>query len=279
VRGSRSQERVPPVSSKHHDAFARAYQRGIAAEKKGHLDEAAAAFAEALRLDPEDHGGVSIRLAVIGRGRTPAKAPEAYVATLFDQRAGEFDEMLVEKLGYSLPMLLREKLLSLGLGPWRRMLDLGCGTGLTGASLADMAGEITGVDLSEGMLQEASEREVYSAFYLGDVVAFLNETESGAWDLLTATDVLPYLGALDEFFQGAGRALTPGGVLAISVETLPEMEQDYMVGPKHRFAHRDSYLHALSQSAGFEVLECAPVTLRHDKGAPVSGLLLLARRR
>lgn len=279
MRGQQILGRASPVNSENHDAFARAYERGIAAEKTGNLDEAAAAFAEALRLDPEDHGGVSIRLAAIGRGGTPAKAPEAYVATLFDQRAGEFDEMLVEKLGYSLPMLLREKLASLGLGPWRRMLDLGCGTGLTGASLADMADEITGVDLAEGMLQEASEREVYSAFYLGDVVAFLDETESGAWDLLTATDVLPYLGALEEFFQGAARALKPGGVLAISVETLPEMEQDYMVGPKHRFAHRAPYLHALSRTTGLDVIECAPVTLRHDKGAPVPGLLLLARRK
>jgi len=279
VRGQQIARHAFPVSSKNHDAFARAYQRGLAAEKKGRLDEAAAAFAEALRLDPEDHGGVSIRLAAIGRGGTPAKAPAAHVATLFDQHAGEFDEMLVEKLGYSVPMLLREKLRSHGLGPWSGMLDLGCGTGLTGASLADMAGEITGVDLSEGMLQEASEREVYSALYLGDVVAFLNETESGAWDLLTATDVLPYLGALAEFFQGAARALKRGGVLAISVETLPAMNQDYMVGPNYRFAHRESYLHALSQRAAFEMLECTPVTLRHDKGAPVPGLLLLARRK
>jgi predicted TPR repeat methyltransferase len=31
--------------------------------------------------------------------------------------------------------------------------------------------------------------------------------------------------------------------------------------------------------SGFEPLECAPITVRYDDGAPVPGLLLLARRR
>lgn len=260
------------------DAFARAYRRGLAAEEAGKLDEAAAAFTEALQLDPADHGGVSIRLAVLGRGRTPEKAPAAYVATLFDQRAGEFDEMLIEKLGYSLPMMLREKLLAQGLGPWRRMLDLGCGTGLTAASLADMAGEIIGVDLSEGMLEEAAEREIYATLYLGDAVTFLEESDDGCWDLLTAMDVLPYLGRLEMFFQNAANCLAPGGVMAISTETLPDMEQDYAIGPKHRYAHRPGYLLDLSADVGLEVLECEPITLRHDQGKPVAGSLLLARR-
>lgn len=267
------------MTDEEYQQFACAYDRGLAAEERGDLEAAAAAFAEALRHDPEDHGGVAIRLAAMGRARTPEKAPPAYVATLFDQRAGEFDEMLVEKLGYSLPMVLRERLAELGLGSFRRMLDLGCGTGLTGASLADLAEEITGVDLAEGMLEEASEREVYSALYLGDAVAFLEETESRAWDLLTATDVLPYLGALEPFFTGAARALSAGGVLAISVETLPGMGCDYKVGPKHRFAHRESYLRGLSDVAGLDVLSCEAMTIRHDMGAPVEGLLLLARRR
>ena len=77
------------------------------------------------------------------------------MATLFDQCAERFDEMLVEQLGYSVPMALRQRLAELAPGPYARMLDLGCGTGLTGASLADMAGEITGVDLAEGMLDQA----------------------------------------------------------------------------------------------------------------------------
>jgi predicted TPR repeat methyltransferase len=260
------------------DPLARAYNSGLAAEKRGDMDAAADAYAEALRLDPADHGGVTVRLAAIGRGAVPEKAPDAYVATLFDQCADAFDDILVEQLGYAVPMMLRENLADLGLGPWRRMLDLGCGTGLTGASLADMAAEITGVDLAEGMLAQADERGVYADLYVGEAVAFLEETDEEPWDLLTATDVLPYLGALERFFAGAARCLAPGGVLAVSTETLPDMERDYTVGPRHRFAHAEAYLRRLISGTGFEALDCAPITVRHDEGRPVPGLLLIARR-
>ena len=260
------------------DPLALAYTRGLAAEKRGDLDAAAAAYAEVLRLDPDDHGGVTVRLAAIGRGEVPEKAPDAYVATLFDQCAEAFDDMLVEQLGYHVPMMLREKVAELGLGPWKRLLDLGCGTGLTGSSLADLAGEITGVDLAEGMLEQADERGVYEDLYVGEATAFLEETDGGPWDLLTATDVLPYLGALEGFFAGAARCLSPGGVLAVSTETLPEMDRDYIVGPKQRFAHSQAYLRRLMARAGFEPLDCAAITVRYDDGAPVPGLLLVARR-
>jgi predicted TPR repeat methyltransferase len=260
------------------DPLARAYNSGLAAEKRGDLDAAAACYAEALRLDPADHGGVTVRLAAIGRGAVPEKAPDAYVATLFDQCAEAFDDILVEQLGYAVPMMLREKLASLGLGPWGRMLDLGCGTGLTGASLADMAGEITGVDLAENMLEQADERGVYADLYIGEAVAFLEETDEEPWDLLTATDVLPYLGALEGFFSGAARCLAPRAVLAVSTETLPGMDRDYMVGPRHRFAHSEAYLRRLMAATGLEALDCAPITVRHDEGRPVPGLLLIGRR-
>jgi predicted TPR repeat methyltransferase len=224
----------------------------------------------------------------MGRGAVPEKAPDAYVATLFDQCAERFDEILVEQLGYSVPMLLRQRLAELAPGPYARMLDLGCGTGLTGTSLADMASEITGVDLAEGMLEPADERGVYAGLWVGEAVAFLQEAgQAGAemgdapappWDLITATDVLPYLGALEGFFAGAACCLAARGVLAVSTETLPGMEQDYMVGPKHRFAHSETYLRRLMAGNGLAPIECAPITVRYDDGAPVLGLLLIARR-
>ena len=140
------------------DALALAYNRGLRLEKAGDLDGAEAAYREVLALDPADHGGASVRLAAMGRAPSPDAAPPAYVATLFDQNAAQFDDMLVEQLGYAVPMLVRERIAALGLGPWQRMLDLGCGTGLTGASMTDLAREITGVDLAEAMLDEAHER-------------------------------------------------------------------------------------------------------------------------
>lgn len=263
------------------DALAAAYNLGLKLEKAGDLDGAAEAYRRVLDLDPTDHGGASVRLAAIGRGPVPEAAPEAYVAALFDQNAAAFDDMLVEQLGYAVPMLVRERIDALGLGPFATLLDLGCGTGLTGTSLADLAGEITGVDLSEEMLGETDERDCYDHLYVGEAVAFLAEGPGGPWDLITATDVLPYLGALEAFFGHAAAALTPGGVLIVSTETLAERDlggRAYLVGARHRFAHDQGYVAGLIAGAGLEILEQRPITVRYDEGQPVPGFLIAARK-
>ncbi|MEM1300353.1 MAG: methyltransferase [Pseudomonadota bacterium] len=263
------------------DRLAKAYNRGLELEKAGDLEGAAEAYAEVLKLDPADHGGVSVRLAAIGLGDVPDAAPDAYIATLFDQNAAKFDDMLVEQLGYAVPMLVRERLGDLCLtGPFPRMLDLGCGTGLTGTSMRDLADEITGVDLSENMLDEAHERDCYAALYVAEAVAFLEESGEGPWDLIAATDVLPYRGALERFFLAAARETRPGGLLVYSCETLTEDElggRDYTVSPKHRFAHAWDYLTAL-MAASFETRHREEITVRYDDGAPVPGYLIIAER-
>lgn len=259
-------------------ALAAAYNRGLEQEAAGDLSGAADSYAEALRLDPADHGGVSIRLAALGLTTSPDKAPDAYVATLFDQNAADFDDILVEKLGYAVPMLLRERLEKVAPGPYARLLDLGCGTGLTGVSLADRCADITGVDLSEQMLGEAHERGIYDVLYVGEAVGFLEETEDADWDLVTATDVLPYIGSLDPFFGQVVDRLTPSGVLALSCETQPSMEEDYLVNDRRRFVHNRDYVARLISRAGLQVIEWRDIVVRLEDGAPVPGCLVIARR-
>ena len=266
------------------DPLAEAYNRGLALEKAGDFDGAAAAYTQALKLDPADHGGVSVRLAAMGKGPVPDAAPDAYVTTLFDQNAAAFDDMLVEQLGYAVPMLLRERFAALGLGPFERLLDLGCGTGLTGSSLSDLVEHVTGVDLSEQMLDEAHERDCYDALYVAEAAGFLAEAgpdEGAPWDLIAATDVLPYIGDLQPFFTGAAARITPGGLLAVSAETLsPDQmkDQDFTVTAKHRFAHAPDYLDRLVTEHGFKNLERLPIDVRYDEGEPIPGYLVLATR-
>src|SRR6056297_779952 len=80
-----------------------------------------------LALDPEDRGGVAIRLAALGLAPDPETVPPAYVATLFDQTAERFDDILVEQLGYAVPLMLRDLLERHGVPRAGRLLDLGCG--------------------------------------------------------------------------------------------------------------------------------------------------------
>jgi predicted TPR repeat methyltransferase len=262
------------------EALAEAYNRALELEKAGDIDAAVKAYEEVLLIDPEDHGGAAVRIAAMGRGETPPKAPDAYVETLFDQHAEAFEDILVEQLGYAVPMMVRQRLQTLELGPFKRMLDLGCGTGLTGESLRDMAEDITGLDLSENMVEIAHDKEVYETLYVAEVEDYLEDNDDESFDLITATDVLPYLGALEPLFFGAAENLDAGGIFVFSSETLSDETlagRSYMVGPHQRFAHSIAYVEERLNATGFEVLEITDINVRMQDGNPTPGHLVIAR--
>ncbi|ARO24414.1 S-adenosylmethionine-dependent methyltransferase [Rhizobium sp. S9] len=262
------------------EALAEAYNRALALEKSGDVDAAVAAYEHVLAIDPEDHGGAAVRIAAMGRGETPVKAPDAYVETLFDQHAEVFEDVLVEQLGYHVPMLVRQRLQALKLGPFKRLLDLGCGTGLTGGALRDLCEDMTGIDISEKMVEIAHEKDLYETLFVAEVEDFLDDNDEDAFDLITATDVLPYLGALEPLFFGAAENLTPGGLFIFSSETLPEETlagRAYMVGPHQRFAHADAYVRERLTATGFELVEVSDINVRMEDGQPTPGHLVIAR--
>ncbi|AIJ86111.1 class I SAM-dependent DNA methyltransferase [Brucella melitensis] len=265
------------------ETLAEAYNRALALEKAGDFDAAAKAYEEVLQIDPDDHGGAAVRLASMGRGAVPLKAPEAYVATLFDQHAEMFDTILVDQLGYDVPLQLREMLLEMDDAfNAERMLDLGCGTGLSADALDDMAAHKTGVDISENMIEVAYEKGDYDALFVGEAVRFLESTEEENWDLIVATDVLPYMGELERFFAGVAEHLNSGGHFGFSSETLDDNRlagRAFVVGDYQRFAHAQSYVRAMLDSHGMDCIRCEDITVRSEQGAPVPGHLYIARRR
>ncbi|WP_340107917.1 class I SAM-dependent DNA methyltransferase [Pikeienuella sp. HZG-20] len=260
------------------EALADAYERALELEKAGAPD-AAAAWRAVLAMNDADPGGAALRLAALGAGPAPDRAPAAYVATLFDQHADVFDGILVDQLEYGAPLLARERVQALGLGPFGGMLDLGCGTGLAAEAFEDMTEARAGVDLAPGMIEIADEKELYSALFVGDAVTFLEQADE-RWDLIVATDVLPYLGDAAPLFRAVAARAAPGALFIFTTETAPEAAfagRPWTVTPHQRFAHAPAALGLMLEAAGLSALEATEIMVRRESGAPIIGHLFLAR--
>ncbi|TNF15344.1 MAG: methyltransferase domain-containing protein [Rhodobacteraceae bacterium] len=234
------------------------------------LAGAAEAFEAAIAADPADRLGASLRRDLL-RERSLADAmPSAFVETLFDQYAPGFEEALVEKLDYRAPQLLAAELAQ----PFGRVLDLGCGTGLMGLELREGAAWLEGWDISAEMLREAEAKGIYDRLEKRDLSAL--EPAFEAWDLITAADVFAYLGALEQIVGWVAAALAPGGRFAFTVEAHDGAEA-YVLRESRRYAHAETHLNALMSEAGFET-RIRRAVLRRDRGAPIEGLVVQARK-
>lgn len=260
------------------------FRLGTYAEEANDNAKALAAYRQTLALEPGDIFGVRLKLAVLGEGEQPDLPPSAYVEGLFDDYADRFDEALLGKLKYTVP----EKLAALiaretADRAFRRTVDLGCGTGLFGVAFGVSAGALEGYDLSGRMLAKAAARSIYA--HLGKADLSLAPDESGLFednhprhraDLVAAADVMMYLGDLDAAFANASALLAPDGVFAFSVEKFEEVG-GFALRPSLRYAHAAAHIDHTLARHGLVAFAMEETVIRWDAGAPITGLLFLAR--
>lgn len=103
----------------------------------------------------------------------------------------------------------------------KTILDVGCGTGIFTFLLEQyFPAEVTGIDLSAGMLEiaraKARERRSHARFLQGDA-GHLTELVQGQFDLVFSSTTTHYLPDLTGFFRELRQALKPGGCCILSV--------------------------------------------------------------
>eukprot|EP00939_MAST-03C_sp_MAST-3C-sp1_P001409 g1409.t1 len=223
------------------------------------------------------------------RSNSSSRAPIDYVRKLYDSYASTFDKQLVVKLNYRTPDIISDMLSSLRESPWSSCVDLGCGTGLSGAVLKRrslVSGILDGVDLSASMLSKARERDcVYDDLHVGDIVEFLRRKDRGTYNLVVSCDVFVYFGDLVPVFEAANDAMSKGGIFAFSTESLPTKidaggDCGYRLNVTKRFRHRSSYVETTAERAGFEKVAVRyGEKIRNQGGKPVLGDIYAFRKR
>lgn len=249
-------------------------------EKAGQLAAAISAWRHLEALDDSGIFGAKLKLAAHDAGPAGEGTEVGYVEALFDQYAPQFEASLVGKLGYRVPDLLNdlvtEEMTGLGLDNFERALDLGCGTGLMGEKLRGKVSYLEGVDISAAMIAETARKGIYDSLAKAELVATLNARRADA-DLVTAADVLIYCGALQPILTALMPALRPGGLVAFSLEA-HDGEEDIFLRPSLRYAHGVEATRNALVVAGLDVLRFETAVLRFDRGAPITGILVVARK-
>ena len=92
----------------------------------------------------------------------------------------------------------------------QRILDLGCGTGVLTAQLAELAGSVVGVDSSEGMIERAASRYPGIRFEVCDALALPFEE---CFDVVFSNAVFHWIPDHDALLGQVSKALAPGGLL------------------------------------------------------------------
>ena len=159
---------------------------------------------------------------------TEPKAPtefvrEAYrlddqdrMSEFYQKWASDYDHQMTDELEYLSPAILTNLFFNY-VKTDARVIDIGCGTGLTSQPLFEKGfRNIDGIDLSPEMIDVARQRNIYQELLVGDLNQPL-QRESGIYDaaISTGTFTHGHVGPdpLDEIF----RILKPGGIFACTV--------------------------------------------------------------
>lgn len=249
-------------------------------DARGLREEAIAAFRKARDHDREDRHGAGLHLMRLGVEAMGAM-PVAYVRTLFDQYAPEFNRALLETLNYRGPRVLRDAVREVLKGQgreehFRRAIDLGCGTGLAARAFARTAAEIVGYDLSSGMIEQARKAGLYDRLEVADMVEGLRKEADGSADLIFAADAMVYLDDLAPLLAEVARVLGADGLFACTLET--HDGDGVILGQGLRYQHSTAYVSEALRRAGLRYLHLQPASTRDESGVAVTGLAVVAAR-
>jgi ubiquinone/menaquinone biosynthesis C-methylase UbiE len=146
------------------------------------------------------------------------------IIQFYTQFAGSYDKTVLEGGDYvafkTIPHWIIDKL---GKGP-ARLLDLGCGTGLSSLEFFKMGYAVTGSDITPEMLQVAA-KHPFTALHclnLEEPLPFARES----FDAATLLGVMEFIKKPQALFNEVARVLKKGGLLGVTIPQKMPVESE-----------------------------------------------------
>lgn len=137
---------------------------------------------------------------------------------LYDRWAETYDVELAKENNYAQPRRCAEMLSRYLKDPDARILDVGCGTGLSGGALVE-AGFRTmdGCDLSPGMLEKAKQTGLYGRLFEADLNQPPLDAPDAFFDAAVAVGVFSFGHVSPDALDEIVRVMKPGAMLIIGL--------------------------------------------------------------
>jgi predicted TPR repeat methyltransferase len=255
------------------------YSLGLLCSEAGEYHEAVRHFQSCLEYDPDDSHGSRILLAHLGAGAAPQRTSPAQLQKIYDARARFWDQ----ESGYFAHRLVAEALREHAGQTGQDILDIGCGTGLVGATVRPWAGRLDGVDLSPAMIEKARAKELYDTLDQADLVSVMSERRD-SYDAVLGAATLIHFGDLHALFRAAAVCLRKNGLFVFTLFPDESGDTEFAIAGSDRlaqsgcFRHGAGYVERLAADCGFCVLTLKHVLHEYDQdGNPVPGLLAVLR--
>jgi predicted TPR repeat methyltransferase len=251
------------------------YDLGEISQCVGRREEARSAYQKYFTAHPED-GEIEHLLIALRDDAPPPRASDRAILHIYKTFAASYETRMLDDLKYAGPQRVEDGIKAvIGDRGALRVLDLGCGSGLSGVMIKPRAASLTGIDLSPEMLELARARNIYDRLEQGEITEWLGR-EDTPFDLVMSCDCLIYFGDLGPIVQAAAKRLVPGGIFAMSMER--GTRDPYFLTDTGRYTHHPDHVRAVAAGAGLTVAYINEAFLRFEYGDEVMGLYAILQK-
>jgi predicted TPR repeat methyltransferase len=252
---------------------------GILLARAGCPDGAKLCFARHLSRHPGDRDEIAMLLATVG-GTLPTRATDQQLSQLYILQADRWDKVAAG--GYQGHRLVAAALAQSNAGHSDTIVDAGCGTGLVGELLRPQVRHLIGVDMSEPMLAQARQKNIYDSLHRGDLVDYMIDHPRSC-DVVVSAATLIHFGKLDGVFEAVARCLRPRGLFVFTVFPNDDEPSAVAIGTLNGlaqngcFRHGADYIARTAAESGLTVEFLSRAVHEYVRKAAVPGLVVALR--